>query len=450
MKRIALQALLLWVVAGWLSAACAESLLIEGMSAGHPAYAAFSETHPGVTIETFSHNQFYSTNQVLNQLVSGEFPYDIFSMEFNGFNVRKLIEKGYCVDLSESEAIRRELDQMHDAIVQQVSLDGKIYGVPDEVRIRYYAYNPQAWKAAGLSQEDVPTSFTGLLDFLERWIERISKEPEDHISVCYTFDADLYNENSYVLYLTNRLIDNHVMQCSYAGEPVRFNTPEFRGLLKRCEEIGRALYRYEPMEKGSMELFDDVSGMRDLYRLVPLRLTEEQPALIQAELHIYFANAARSAQALATEFLESLVATIQPENAAYLYQASQAVENPYYEDNVVNHQRRLADLALRLEDDALSAEDRERLEWEIEAEQRHLEAYQTPENRYAILGDDLALYRSYGNNLYFQPPSVFDPATDNGRNMQQLRDLFCAGQLPLEQFVSRLDELAWMVEIENQ
>lgn len=450
MKRIVLQLILLWVVAGLLSTACAESLSIEGMGEGHPAYAAFSEAHPDVTIDTFSHNQFYSTNQVLNQLVTGEFPYDVFSMEFNTFNVRKLIDKGYCADVSDSAFIQQELRQMYPSIVEQVSQDGKLYGVPDEVRISYYAYNPQAWEAAGLSQEDVPTSFTGLLDFLEKWVERISENPEDQISVCYTFDADLYGEHSYVLYLTDRLIESHVMQCSYANEPIRFNTPEFRDLLGRCEKIGRALYQCEPVKKGSMQLFDNVSGMRDLYRLVPLRLTEKQPILIQADLHIYFVNASSDAQELSTEFLESILATIQPEYAAYLYQTSQAVENPYFQDNLTNHQRRLANLEAQLEDETLSPDDRERLELDIEAARLHLETYQTPENQYVILEDDLALYHSLGDYLYFQPPSVFDPSTDNGQNMQQLRDLFCAGQLPLEQFVSRLDELAWMVEMENE
>lgn len=450
MKRTAWRLALLWVIAGLFSTACAESLSIEGMSEGTPAYAAFAESHPDVNIETFSHNQFFSTHQALNQLVTGEFPYDVFSMESNTFNVRKLIEKGYCADLSESDFIRQELSRMYSDIVGQVSRDGKVYGVPDDVRIRYYAYNPQAWEAAGLSQENVPTSFTGLLDFLERWVERIAREPEDQISVCYTFDADLYHENSYVLYLTSRLIENHVMQCSYADEPIRFNTPEFRQLLERCEKIGRELYQYEPIEKGSMELFDTVSGMRDLYRLVPLRLTEEQPILIQADLHMYFVNASSLAQKVAVEFLEDIVATIQPENAAYLYQTSQAVENPYFQSNLANHQRRLANLEKQLEDETLNVDDRERLELDIEAERLHLEAYQTPENQYAILEEDLALYHTYGEHLYFQPPGVFDPSTDNGQNMQQLRDLFCAGQLPLEQFVARLDELAWMVEAENE
>ena len=42
------------------------------------------------------------------------------------------------------------------------------------------------------------------------------------------------------------------------------------------------------------------------------------------------------------------------------------------------------------------------------------------EQRYLISENDLNLYRTYGENLYFQPPSIFDPSTEEGQNVKQL------------------------------
>ena len=72
------------------------------------------------------------------------------------------------------------------------------------------------------------------------------------------------------------------------------------------------------------------------------------------------------------------------------------------------------------------------------------------EERYLISPNDLQLYRMYGENLYFQKPSIFDPSTEDRYtyNMKQLRDRFSSGGMSVEQFVKELDQLAWMLEME--
>lgn len=76
------------------------------------------------------------------------------------------------------------------------------------------AYSPEAWAEAGLTKADVPDSFTGLLDFLDAWILRMEEQPMDHISVCNAFDEEQYGAHSYILYLVQALVDNHIMQSS--------------------------------------------------------------------------------------------------------------------------------------------------------------------------------------------------------------------------------------------
>lgn len=73
-------------------------------------------------------------------------------------------------------------------------------------------------EGGGLTQEDVPTSFTELLDFLEAWVERIIDEPEDDISVCNAFASEAYGEDSYISYLVDHLIQNYIMDYNYANK----------------------------------------------------------------------------------------------------------------------------------------------------------------------------------------------------------------------------------------
>ena len=94
--------------------------------------------------------------------------------------------------------------------------------------------------------------------------------------------------------------------------------------------------------------------------------------------------------------------------------------------------------------------ERNTLQDQVDMMKREWEQMSMSEERYLISENDLRLYRNYGDNLYFQAPSIFDPSTEDGQNMKQLRDRFCTGNLSADQFISRLDELAWILEQEGQ
>lgn len=432
------------------STALADTLYLEGTDTYSSACQQLKSDHPALILETTPHNAYFSTTQLVGQLVSHEFKFDVFTMDSSTFDIQKLISKGYCCDLKNSQIITDMFKNMYEPIKNQVVQNENIFGVPDSVDIRYMMYDEKAWAAAGLESEDVPTSFADFLDFLDRWVERIAIQPEDHISVCNSFDEALYNESSYTVFLTDKLIENHIMQCAYAGEPLRFDTPLFCELLNRCQSIGKALYEYEPREKGEMQLFYDFYGMRTLNYLVPLRLTKDQPILIKANLHVHFLNAASVSKELAMEYLENVVTAIEPETAAYLFHDIGPIENKSYQSNLQRRINHVLELQNALQNDELSTDERDQLELRLEDASKMLSAYQTVENQFIVLESDLALYEKYAPNMFFQAPSVFNPESINGRNMQQLRDQFCAGQLPLQRFVARLDELAWMVSTEDQ
>ncbi|NLO84186.1 MAG: hypothetical protein GX096_01975 [Clostridiales bacterium] len=432
-----------------LSSAMGETTLyLMGTNEGNDEYQMFSQAHPEVTIET-EPSFLQSSNEVVTAMLAGEFPYDVFVMTSNSFDIKQMFTKGYCADISGSSVLSAELEKMHKPIEQLLTHEEKIHGAPFYFHMDYYTYDPVAWAAAGFTEEDVPQSFEEYLDFLEAWVERIKEEPEDDICVSNLFDSELYGEGSYINYLTDSLLTNYIMQCNYADEPLRFNTPLFRNLLERCQKIGTDLYVNEPEQKTDLGLFYDLFGMRNLPHLVPLRMTTDQPILIKAMMYMAFINARIEHQDLATEYVEAYVASIKPEEEAYLYRDAEPVEQKGYDRTMDAVQEEIEALEKRLSDAKLEPLELNTLQDQLAEMKLKLEAMATSDERYLVSPADLELYRTYGDCLYFQPPSIFDPSTEEGYNVRLLRESFSTGSLTVDEFISRLDELAWMLEMEG-
>lgn len=424
------------------------SVYFAGCDPNSPEYAAFVEMHPDVSVQTES-NVYYNTQQVLNGFLTGELPYDVFSMTSQSFDIRLLMEKRYLAPLTAQPGIREALEQMYAPILEQMTYNGEIYGVPYGCSILYHAYSPEAWAEAGLTEADVPDSFAGLLDFLDAWILRMDEQPLDHISVCNAFDEEQYGAHSYILYLVQALVDNHIMQSSYAGEPLRFDTPQFRELLTRCQAIGQKLYALEPVQKGQYALLEEQSTLNNLRYCIPLRLTEEQPALIKASVTASFVNVRTSEPELAMDFLTLRLRETDPQTMVYLYPHAQPVENENQKVLMESLSEVIAGIQSSLAADNLSEDERRSLTERLEEKQAQYDQIADPTKRYEISPEEIAVYQTYGPQLYFQPPSVFDPSTEDGQNVRQLEERFAHGSLDADTFIREMDRLAWMLENEG-
>lgn len=200
---------------------------------------------------------------------------------------------GLLKDLSGSSIIRAWTNRLRPDIKSLVTTgDGKIIGLAEFVVLLPVYWRQDAWDAAGLTKEDVPKSYTELLDFLEKWMKRIGEKPEKNICVADTLHFGKDAKNCYVRWLLDILINTWEMQQYYAGETLNFNTPEFVALLKRTQDIGTRLYEAESSEKKSqdtLKLFENYDGGerynagRDygLSHTVPFRITNDQPELMR-------------------------------------------------------------------------------------------------------------------------------------------------------------------------
>lgn len=425
---------------------------IGGFSELSEGYQMLHERYPDATITCVSLSAL-STEELVSSLLTKNFNCDLFSLTTNAFNLHTLAERGYCADLSANPDVMALVERMYPSVQNEIVWNGQVFALPYACSLDYLAYNPETWASAGLSESDIPGDFSAFLDFLERWVLQAEGGAEPPCSIFADFDETLYTGDSYAVRLLELLMKQHLMQQSFADSPLDFRDEAFRTLAERCVDIGHRLYQVEPLPNTRPPLFHFPPGtsMADLPYLIPLRLNDQQPVLINATMNVMVIHSESDATALAMEF-----AVYQAQHyqdglfAAFLFRDASAIENPMYASDVATWQKRIAETQTRLEQaDELTPEARNELEAQLTRYEAALVKVSDDANRFLITEEDLAVYRQYGECFYFQPPSVFDPATEDGQTARKLCARYASGGMTLDQFINRLDEMAWMIQMET-
>lgn len=395
-----------------------------------------------------------STEELVRALLTRNFDYDVFSLSTNAFDIRTLAERGYCADMSANPDVMALVERMYPSIQREIVLDGQVFALPYACSLDYLAYDPEAWAEAGLSEGDVPGDFSAFLDFLEHWLRQAESGEVPTHSIFADFEETLYTRDSYAVRLLELLLKQHLMQQSFADSPLDFSDAAFRTLSERCVDIGHRLYAIEPQANTQPPLFQFPIGtsMSDLQYMIPLRLDDAQPILISATLNVMVIHSESDAKELAMVFAVYQAAHYQDGLfAAFLFRDAEAIENPMYASNIAAWQTRVDETKARLEQaDGLTPDARNELEAQLARYEASLAKVSDDANRFLITEDALDVYRQYCESVYFQPPTVFDPATEDGQEAKKLCARYASGAIGIDQFVKRLDEMAWMIQMETE
>ncbi len=220
-------------------------------------------------------------------------------------------------DLSGSETIRAAVSRMMPWIQRLVTDNtGAIHALPLSATVRCFSWREDAWDAAGLTEADIPQSYSELLDFLDGWCDRLEENPHQpaRVSSLLRWSTGT-KKNDYCWWLTEMLLMCQVMQCRYAGIPVAFHTPEFIECAQRTRDVADRLYKLEPRGKKAENLpelfFNSLRAGRvfnegqsyELSHAIPMRLSIDQPALIWGSVEMAVVPAASSMQEEALWFL---------------------------------------------------------------------------------------------------------------------------------------------------
>ena len=227
---------------------------------------------------------------------------DVILVRLYNDEIQPLKNAKMMADLSGSATISEAVARMPEWIQQLAKSDeGQIVLLPVTTLIRPFYWYQDAWDAAGLTEADIPQSYSELLGFLDKWVDRIEENPEKNVCVSrlvrWNTGTEKYN---YMYWLMDLLLTSHEMQQRYAGDKVSFYTPEFIELAEHTRTTGLALYKAEPRQKKRSEMLqlfqNDIHGGEHanngreygLSHSVPLRITNDQPKLTLASVEVAF------------------------------------------------------------------------------------------------------------------------------------------------------------------
>ncbi len=416
-----------------------------------PGYLEFQTEHPDVSC-AWAEQVYDSPSQFTSALVTRECDCDLYTWSTHSADWSILMEKGFCVDLSDSEVLMANVSRMHPQIVKQAMHDDRLYAWPDSIGFVYLQIAEDVWTKAGFTLADVPQSFPEFLDFLERWCDRIEEEPEANIRVLTGWDASSYTAAVYPAWLARLLLDQAIMQQQYAEESLHFDTPELLALLERCDAVGRRLYQLET-RKETYALFEN-----SLYSAWPeqpgqavyLRLNDAQPKLIESHLDMWAIYPGSERMALCTELLEKVAAApcdrVQP-SYLYLYQDSQPLYIDTYEADLAEYTGRLSDVQAKLAQEDLSADARAELE---DKEAQYLERLDfIEEHKWLVKPEQLADYQASADGLFFPGPNVLTHGKGAG-TLENLCDQFGSHVISAQKLLQELDRLTQMLMLEGE
>ncbi len=424
-------------------------------------YQTFTQTHPDVSVQRCT--QWYATTSTFaNALKLGELSCDLFGLDTLTYHWSSIIEKGYCVDLSNSKIIADAMEKIYPNIAALGMKDGRIYAVPVSITFRNTLFNQDALAMCGWEDEPTPQSFPELLDFADRWCDLIEENGAyEGLRLRAGWDPDLYGEGTYSAWLISLLIDSYISQAQYAGETLDFNNQELIGLLERCMTVGRRLYALEPKPRntdsgvgiGFLETAPQLLWPTNADQIVCFRLNDQQPAILKAVVDMQAVYSGSGQTELAIQFLESLLSGEESPSSfdrELLYANAEPKLNSNYDYAISTDKKYIAETEAQLQNSKLSTDERIALEDELAKWKQELIDDESDERKYLVSAAKLASYREKEPYFYFETPNAFNSSTEASSQLQSLEEQYANSVINVETLVKELNRIARMSMLEDE
>lgn len=420
---------------------------------GTNMHKTFAKNYPEIPVDIGS-NTTLDLETLAQTMVSESQTLDLLLLNLTYAPVDELAEKGYCLDLSGYPEITSRIESMYPQYRDVLLVDGKLCGVPVTLYSNTFGVYMPVWESLGLAADDLPTSIMELLEFVENWTDDYGDEfPDVKLFDFYPLEAVLF---------TN-ILEQYMLYKEHNGEPMRFDTPEFKRLMNAYEQINfdelsileqkkaSALY-YQPQylfthrcSTGEFSALGTDEGMKAM----PLPLFGEDDPLILADLNVMIINpkTTRLEQALTymTNYLDNLDddsadITLYPDH-------NEPVENEDYASTMQYYTAELENARTRLE--AASPETMADAKANVKSWEADLAA--AAQKRYRVSTEDIAWYRETIHPLLvLQRENLLY----SGYNMMtteigQLKDKYMDGAITSDQLAKEFDKRLLMMELED-
>lgn len=401
---------------------------------------------------------YINAEQLATMFLTGNVPADIMTINAYGFDLDKLMQKGYLADLSGSQKIKNYLGLIAPNLSKSFQQDGKIYAVPGNIMLSPVCAYTKPFKDTGL---DIPTSVSGIIDLTARWVDGLMQEHPDYI----LFSGGMNLKGT----LQDLVISRYIADKLGAGEELVFDTPLFRGMMEKIEQIDFKGMDREPdweneaarteMEEywNKKPLLENAMGFEPRYagerhhseesRFQPLILPMEDggAAYNEADFTLLVVMSSSKNQEAATTFLEHFINKQHPvDKAALNLSDREPVENPLFDQELELAHSNYKLMQAQYE--AAQGVDKSNLEDGLKYMDDYIKRLE--ENaRFLATTEDLDMIHGIMSRLF-----VFSGLGNAQRQAinknYELRRQYQEGAISLDQFIKQMDDKLRLVRME--
>lgn len=360
---------------------------------GSDTHRNFAKAHPEISVEVAG--DYSNDLETLTQaMVSDTNPYDVLFLSLNYMPVDRLLQKGYCADLTDDEALMDAARSMYPQFGEILMKDGRLYGLPVDAGAYTRSVNMEAWEALGLTEDDLPRTLLDLMEFTANWAFDYGDEYSEYDLFDWVYQPSFLSMilSEYLTYIQKK-----------EGKIV-FNTPEFEELLRAFEDINfkelEQLHdQNEEIDTGKVIFMDytevlplsSIQYMSDDFRPLYLSVAEGEEPSLSVNTTVMIINPKTTRMEEARTYMEYYVTHLPKDTGAitFFQGTPEPVESPYYARQKKQTEKKIASAKERLE--KAGEENKASIRDEIgylEEDLKYLER-----NRYSVSAEQIRYYQ---------------------------------------------------------
>ncbi len=420
------------------------------------AATAFLVQNPQTAV-TFNQSTSFSTTEELAQaMASADSSFDVYNVNLSYDDFARLMSKGYCLDLSAAPSLTEKLSKLYPFLLKGIQSNGVYYAVPTQV----YAYGlstaPDVWKDAGL-EDKIPTSYMGLMDFLDWWV---NEGADEHPDLQLMSNVTDFRQTLFQLAL-----DLYVSDMEAEGQELTLDTPVFRDMLSALDDLDTDTLNEalpETDDNGSVQTYSDagndlfmnygdwLSLYSDEQYQSPLILSLEDGGAQHVPVYVsaMFINPNTANKDTALRYLENALDQMPREQHIMMFpDDNEPVRAAKYDLMISQWQDELDKAKKQLE--TAKPEETKDIQSTIDSYEKLLEN----KDKYIwdVSKEDIERYRA-SDSLYFTSvPNLLDyNVQQQTSDISTLIDRYTQRQISPDQFIKEADQKIRMIQMERK
>lgn len=304
----------------------------------------FTQQNPDTPV--IMHDKIYSSAEVSQAIAGGDSGMDVYAVWVDSaFTALK--EKGYAMDLGESETLLSMADDLYPFAHQAVANSaGRVMATPVHFTMGMWSYATELYQTY-FGDEPLPTTFAAFFDLMARFENDFAAEHPEHVFL------EFYNYAE----LVEWIVKAYIRQYETAEAPLDFQTHALLEALQKLAAVGPhrlevgaadAMAIAEMGSSESIPIFSifQMHGWGPLTlrfsvdedrfpSILPMTFQAGETPVLSGEMMVLFVNPHTQNKAAALRLLEH-AAFDQDDIRMYYYlhqSANTAYENHYYEEN---------------------------------------------------------------------------------------------------------------------